>query len=78
MNITRLQDNGTLVIWEADTDTVLPLLNDLHVAVADKATSNELVKSQGQWQIAWRDPQAETPLMINWAAYVPARCVPAT
>ncbi|OXL26629.1 glycosyltransferase family 39 protein [Psychrobacter sp. DAB_AL32B] len=80
MTIERLQENGTLVIWqEGKEDIVLPLLNKVNVITADELSSNDsndniLVKQQGQWQVDWRDDKVEKPLLINWMAYVPSRC----
>ncbi|MDN5891504.1 MAG: hypothetical protein L0H51_05005, partial [Psychrobacter sp.] len=80
MSIERLQKNGTLVMWEdGDDDILLPLLDEITV-VGDHqdnnaASSDRLIKKQGQWQISWRDPKADTPLTVNWTAYVPSRCV---
>ncbi|WP_201600662.1 glycosyltransferase family 39 protein [Psychrobacter piscatorii] len=80
MSIERLQENGTLVMWQEGTeDIVLPLLDDVSVITATELTSNHtnvnaLVKKQGQWQIEWRDDKIEQPLLINWIAYVPSHC----
>ena len=80
MSIERLQEHGTLVMWqEGEEDTVLPLLDDVSVITATELTSNHankntLVKQQGQWQIEWRDDKIEKPLLINWIAYVPNHC----
>lgn len=80
MNIERLQKNGTLVMWEdGDDDILLPLLDEITIADDNQSnntgSSDLLIKKQGQWQIAWRDPKADTPLIVNWTAYVPSRCV---
>ncbi len=80
MSIERLQEHGTLVMWqEGEEDIVLPLLDDVSVITATELTSNHankntLVKQQGQWQIEWRDDKIEKPLLINWIAYVPNHC----
>lgn len=81
MNVERLQNNGTLVIWQEDgSDIVLPLLNELNIINAtdvdsDRQHRTALVKQQGQWQIDWRDDKADKPLVINWVAYVPSHCL---
>jgi len=80
MNANRLQQQGTLVMWQdGDDDTVLPLLDDVSIAnpnIADDiSNSTVLIRRQGQWQIAWRDNNATEPLTVNWIAYVPKRCV---
>lgn len=80
INTQRLQNNGTLVMWqEGEEGIVLPLLNDINVITATEVSSNDnsanaLVKQQGQWQIDWRDGKIDKPLLIHWAAYVPRRC----
>ena len=80
MNTRRLQEHGTLVMWqESEEDIVLPLLDDVSVIKANElgsnhANKNTLVKQQGQWRIDWRDNKVKKPLLINWVAYVPSRC----
>ena len=80
MNTRRLQEHGTLVMWqESEEDIVLPLLDDVSVIKANElgsnhANKNTLVKQQGQWRIDWRDDKVKKPLLINWVAYVPSRC----
>ena len=80
MNTKRLQENGTLVIWqESEQDIELPLLDDVKAITGNglggnQVNRNALVKQQGQWQIDWRDDKIEKPLLINWIAYVPSRC----
>jgi len=86
MTSQRLQNHGTLVIWQNGDKVELPLLQEL--SVIDDADfdnrfgknlpnnpSNQLIKKQGQWQIAWRDPNAKAPLVIDWVAFVPSRCL---
>lgn len=85
MNIERIQQHGTFVLWQDDNDLVLPLLDEINVSdirstnyvdnTSDVIENNQtaLVKQQGQWQIAWRDKAAE-PLVVNWIAYVPSSC----
>ncbi len=86
MTSQRLQNHGTLVIWQNGDEVELPLLQELSVIDnADFANSfdnnllntpsNQLIKQQGQWQIAWRDPKAKSPLIIDWVAFVPSRCL---
>lgn len=87
MSVDRIQQNGTLVMWQDgdDNDIVLPLLDDVTVMNANEKTntthSNLLTIQKGQWQIDWRDTNANDandnngPLTINWIAYVPSRCV---
>lgn len=87
MNTERLQQNGTLVIWQetgANTnsykqdDIVLPLLEEVAVSTANQkknaTNSNLLTKQQGQWRMAWRDTNITEPLAINWVAYIPSNC----
>ena len=80
MNTQRLQENGTLVMWqEGEEDIVLPLLDDVDAIATTEVenshnNANPLIKQQGQWQIDWRDGKIEKPLLINWVAYVPSRC----
>ena len=80
MNTQRLQENGTLVMWqEGEEDIVLPLLDDVDAIATTEVenshnNANALIKQQGQWQIDWRDGKIEKPLLINWVAYVPSRC----
>ena len=87
MSAERLQNNGTLVMWQAgddnsdNDDIMLPLLDELAVADSGKEgnanSPNLLIKQQGQWQLAWRDAKADEPLIVNWIAYVPNRCLQA-
>ena len=66
MTAERLRTHGTLVVKESDAEIELPLL--------DKVVSEgELIKHQGQWQIAWRDGEI-APLIIDWTLYVPKNC----
>ena len=80
MNTRRLQEHGTLVMWQKGEENIaLPLLGDVSVITATELTSNHankntLVKQQGQWRIDWRDNKVKKPLLINWVAYVPSRC----
>ena len=86
MNAERLQQNGTLVMWQNDDEVVLPLLaqlaisdknSDINSAVNAKTNDSKsdlLIKKQGQWQLAWREANITEPLVVNWIAYVPARC----
>lgn len=86
MTSQRLQNHGTLVLWQNGDEVELPLLQEL--SVSDNADfkdsfdnnlpssqSNQLIKKQGQWQIAWRDPNSKAPLVIDWVAFVPSRCL---
>lgn len=73
MTTERLQKNGTLVMWQEDSDVELPLLDEL-TTVLPNSTAKGLAKYQGQWQIDWRDSNAQRPLVINWVAYVPEHC----
>lgn len=86
MSAQRLQNHGTLVIQESGDEVELPLLKTLSVINAKdfdnrlynhpiQNQSDILIKQQGQWQIAWRDPKAKAPLIIDWQAYVPSRCL---
>lgn len=83
MNTARLQQHGTLVMWQEDgDDIVLPLLAELdnksmivNNAHSTLINDKSLIKTQGQWHIKWRDAQADTPLTVNWIAYVPSRCL---
>jgi len=61
-----LRTHGTLVVKESDAEVELPLLDDV-------LKEGNLVKHQGQWQIAWRDGDIE-PLTIDWTLYVPKNC----
>ena len=85
MSSERLQQNGTLVMWQSDDEVVLPLLdqlnassfNDKNSAVSNKSNESKrdlLLKKQGQWQLAWRETNITEPLVVNWIAYIPARC----
>ena len=86
MTAERLQQNGTLVMWQDDDDTILPLLNKVRAksviipvaeatnTVANNEAINTLVKQQGQWQLTWRESNVTEPLLINWIAYVPSDC----
>ena len=73
MTSTRLQENGTLVMWQDDNEVELPLLNELTV-VAPSSVTTGLIRHQGQWRLAWRDGNAEKPLIVNWVAYTPTHC----
>lgn len=82
MTSQRLQNHGTLVVWQNGDEVELPLLQELSVineSGLDKNLlnnpSDKLIKLQGQWQIAWRDPKAKSPLIIDWVAFVPSRCL---
>ena len=80
MNTKRLQNNGTLVMWQTDSDekVELPLLATLAIekkSDANNQSANVLVKQQGQWQLDWRSAKIEKPLIVNWIAYVPSRCL---
>ncbi len=87
MSAERIQQHGTLAMWQdGDDDIVLPLLDDVNIAstqnINTKSTDTQnleyedtLIAKQGQWQIAWRDAEADEPLTVNWIAYVPSRCV---
>lgn len=82
MSIERLQQNGTLVMWQNDEEVVLPLLDQLNASEKNSAVnaktndskSDLLIKKQGQWQLAWREANITEPLVVNWIAYVPAHC----
>ncbi|WLP95681.1 glycosyltransferase family 39 protein [Psychrobacter sp. M13] len=74
MSIKRLQQNGTLVMWQSDDEVVLPLLDQLDASASNNSKSDSLIKKQGQWQLAWRETNITEPLVVNWIAYVPARC----
>ena len=74
MTTERLQNNGTLVMWQADSTIELPLLDNLMTVALNSADNRGLVQQQGQWQINWRDPKVEKPLLVNWIAYVPSHC----
>ena len=80
MSVERLQESGTLVMWqEGEEDIVLPLLNNVKIMIAIEAVNSDqnmtgLIKQQGQWQLDWRDSKIEKPLLINWVAYVPSHC----
>ncbi len=76
MNAARLQQYGTLVIWEEGKDVVLPLLNEVlqKQGIATPLDST-LIKKEGQWQLAWREDSIAQPLMVNWVAYVPKHCI---
>ena len=77
MSTERLQQNGTLVIWQSDADTDIPLLEQLAISgdnEKNNLNSNLLIKQQGQWQLAWRETNISEPLVVDWIAYVPARC----
>ncbi len=82
MNAERLQQNGTLVMWQNDDEVVLPLLAQLAISDKNSAAnaktndlkSDVLIKKQGQWQLAWREANITELLVVNWIAYVPARC----
>ena len=82
MSIERLQQNGTLVMWQNDEEVVLPLLDQLNANEKNSAASKKindsksdvLIKKRGQWQLAWREANITEPLVVNWIAYVPARC----
>ena len=73
MTSERLQKNGTLVMWQDDNNVELPLLDAL-TATTPNHTDKGWTKHQGQWQIDWRDSNANQPLTVNWVAYVPTRC----
>lgn len=79
MSTTRIQNNGTLVMWQDGDDILLPLLNEVRIENPNRVDNisdpTALVKQQGQWQIAWRDKSAAEPLTVNWIAYVPSHCV---
>lgn len=80
MNTARLQNNGTLVLWQAGSDenNELPLLATLAVTAEqdfNHNSANTLVKQQGQWQLDWRSARIDEPLIVNWVAYVPSRCL---
>lgn len=82
MTSQRLQNHGTLVLWQNGDEVELPLLQELSVindADFDKNVPNHqpntLIKKQDQWQIAWRDPNAKSPLIIDWVAFVPSHCL---
>ncbi|MBP2281077.1 4-amino-4-deoxy-L-arabinose transferase-like glycosyltransferase [Psychrobacter sp. PL19] len=89
MNAKRVQQYGTLAMWQDgdDQDIMLPLLDEIittdtdavgnvnNSVGSDKSNLSPLVKHQGQWQIAWRDTKANKPLAINWIAYVPSHCL---
>lgn len=82
MSPERLQQNGTLVMWQNDDEVVLPLLDQLNVSEKNSAAnvktndskSDVLIKKQGLWQLAWREANIAEPLVVNWIAYVPSRC----
>lgn len=84
MSSERLQRSGTLVMWQNDDEVVLPLLDQLDASsfydknstVSENNDSKRdlLLKKQGQWQLAWREANITEPLVVNWIAYVPARC----
>lgn len=80
MNTRRLQQHGTLVMWQkGEGNIALPLLSDVSIITDTELNNNStnknaLVKQQGQWQIDWRDDKVKKPLLINWVAYVPSRC----
>ena len=82
MSIERLQQNGTLVMWQNDEEVVLPLLDQLNASEKNSAVnaktndskSDLLIKKQGQWQLPWREANITEPLVVNWIAYVPAHC----
>ena len=73
MTTEHLQKNGTLVMWQEGSDVELPLLDEL-TTVLPNSTAKGMAKYQGQWQIDWRDSNAQRPLVINWVAYVPEHC----
>ena len=80
MSAERLQQHGTLVMWQqGEDDIVLPLLDEIAVVndptASHKTTSNLLIKQQGQWQIKWPDTNASEPLTVNWIAYAPSHCL---
>lgn len=89
MSAERLQEQGTLVLWQDgdDGETILPLLEEVLIADSEANTKSDtqantindnstqpLIKQQGQWQLSWRNTDITEPLVINWVAYVPSRC----
>lgn len=80
MSAERIQQHGTLVMWQDGVDNItLPLLDEIAVVndptASHKTTSNLLIKQQGQLQIKWPDTNATEPLAVNWITYVPSRCL---
>ena len=77
MNTERIQQHGTLVMWQdGDDNIVLPLLDDVDIASTQNPESvDSLIIQKGQWQINWRDANSDEPLTVNWMAYLPSNCL---
>lgn len=68
MNLSRLEQKGSFMLWEPDKKPILPYIADLE-------KNSQLVVYRGEWQIAWSKVPNKKPLVVEWQAFVPKTCV---
>lgn len=68
MNLQRLEQKGSFMLWEKDQKPILPYVSDLE-------KNDQLVIYHGEWQITWAKVPNKQPLIIQWQAFVPKSCI---
>ena len=68
MNLSRLEQKGSFMLWEQDKKPILPYVSNLE-------KNNQLVIYHGEWKINWNKVPNKKPLVVQWQAFVPKSCV---
>lgn len=68
MNIQRLEQKGSFMLWEKNKMPRLPY-------VAELEKNDQIVQYTGEWQVSWDKVPGKEPLIVEWRAFVPVTCI---
>lgn len=68
MNLKRLEEKGSFMLWQKDKKPILPYFDDLQ-------KNKDIEVYQGQWEIRWEKVPNKKPLVIEWYAFIPKSCI---
>lgn len=68
MNLQRLSQKGSFMLWEKDKKPILPYMADLE-------RNDQMIIYHGEWEIHWDKVPNKEPLRVEWQAFVPKSCV---